>query len=177
MKGFGHKKQWYEKISYVYLSKDMVENSFGEIPVVNLFGDLAQLGPIQAKDLHLLPEKNSASDEFKGYSIYKSFSNCVVLSQIMRQKADQKCLLERLLRLRTGDVTQQDWIEINNRLEGNLYQEEKLNIQRDRVLTLHETWREVDENRDQFSKLGVPVASIPSTGRVIHHKRGNRNLT
>ena len=62
----------------------------------------------------------------------------------MRQKADQKCLLERLLRIRTGDVTQQDWIDMNSRFEGGLSQEEKLNFQHDRVLTLHEPWREVD---------------------------------
>ena len=151
------------------------ENCFGNIPVVNFYGDLAQLGPIDAKDLHVPPGKNSAPDEFKGYSIYRSFTDCVVLTQTMRQKPDQKSLLDRLLRIRTGHVTQQDWLDINSRFEKNLSQNEKKNFQHDRVITLHETWREVNkENREQLSKLGVPVATIPSTGRGRHHVRGDK---
>ena len=47
-------------------------------------------------------------------------------------------------RLTKLKVTQQDWIDMNNRFESDLSQEEKLNFQHDFVLTLHEPWREVD---------------------------------
>ena len=43
----------------------------------------------------------------------------------MRQGNDEISLLERLLRIRNGTVTQKDWININNRHEDGLPQHEK----------------------------------------------------
>ena len=141
------------------------EHHFGNIPVVNFFGDLQQLGPVKAKDLHSTPNKDSPPDKMKGYAIYRSFTECVVLTQTMRQKPDQLPLLQRLMRIRSGSVTQQDWIDVNNRWEQNLKPDEKPNFQHDQVITLHETWREVNkENREQLYKFvdkGIPVATIP----------------
>ena len=46
-----------------------------------------------------------------------------------------------------------------------------------RVITLHETWTEVrKENHSKLSKLGVPIADIPSTGRGRHHQQGEKQL-
>ena len=153
------------------------ENNFGSIPIVNFFGDLGQLGPVDAKDLHTPPSKSAAPDQLKGYSVYQTFTECVVLTQTMRQKLDQIGLLERLLRIRSGNVTQQDWININLRHEQKLKQSEKEAFQNGTVITLHETWREVKmENRKQLSQLGVPVAVIPSTGRGRHHKKSDKQV-
>ena len=46
------------------------ENNFGSIPIVNFCGDLGQLGPVDAKDLHTPPSKSAAPDQLKGYSVY-----------------------------------------------------------------------------------------------------------
>ena len=89
------------------------EFSFGNVPVVNFFGDLGQLGPVGAKDLHVQPSKSSPPDELTGYAIYRQFEDCIVLTQTMRQKPDQKELLDRLLRIRSGTITHQDWLDIN----------------------------------------------------------------
>ena len=150
---------------------------FGNIPVVNFFGDLGQLGPIEGKDLHIHPSKNVTPEDMKGHGIYKNFTQCVVLTQTMRQKPDQKTLLERLLRIRSGNITQQDWLDINGKYEKNMTEEQKADFQNGRVITLNETWQEVfDENREKLSELGVPIATIPCTeGRGSCHKTTGQN--
>ena len=153
------------------------DHIFGSVPVVNVFGDLDQLGPLNAKDLHTEPGKSAASDQFACYSIYRQFEDCVVLNQTMRQGKDEQALLNRLLRIRNGTVNQQDWLDINSRYEENLTDEQKLEFQHEKVITLHETWVEVrKENRSRLSKLGVPVAVIPSTGRGRHHMQGENQV-
>lgn len=102
------------------------DQSFGSVPIVNFFGDLGQLGPVDAKDLHSQPGKSSAPDEIAGFSIYRQFDDCVVLSQTMRQKPEQKKLLDRLLRIRNGTITQKDWIDINDRYENDLAPEQRV---------------------------------------------------
>ena len=69
----------------------------------------------------------------------------------MRQKPDQIGLLERLLRIRSGNVTQQDWININLRHEQKLKQSGKEAFQNGTVITLHETWREVKMENNSLS--------------------------
>ena len=103
--------------------------SFGNVPIMNFFGDIGQLGPIGAKDLFIPPAKTAAPDILAGFAIYKNFESCVVLTQTMRQKPDQKSLLERLLQIRNGSVTQQDWIDINARYKNDLPDIEKRTIQ------------------------------------------------
>ena len=154
------------------------DSCFGSIPIVNFFADLGQLGPIGAKDLHVKPGINSTPDELAGYAIYRNFEECVLLNQTMRQSTSEKRLLERLLRIRSGSITQQDWIDINSRYEGNLSVEEKMKFQNQQLtITLHETWAEVNkENRKCLSQLNVPVAVIPSIGRGRHHKQGDKQL-
>ena len=55
------------------------ENNFGSIPIVNFFGDLGQLGPVDAKDLHTPPSKSAAPDQLKGYSVYQPLQNVLFL--------------------------------------------------------------------------------------------------
>ena len=153
------------------------EFSFGNVPVVNFFGDLGQLGPVGAKDLHVQPSKSSPPDELTGYAIYRQFEDCIVLTQTMRQKPDQKELLDRLLRIRSGTITHQDWLDINARFIDDLPHSEKEQFNHDNVLTLHETWAEVRiENRKCVSMLNTPVAVVPCFGRGIHHVQGEKNM-
>ncbi|XP_066934414.1 uncharacterized protein [Clytia hemisphaerica] len=148
------------------------EKDFGNIPVVNFFGDLGQLGPIEGNDLFIQPSKKPTPENLKGHAIYRSFKKCVLLTQTMRQKPDQKTLLERLLRIRSGNITQQDWLDINSKYEPNMTQKDREDFDNGRVITLNETWQEVfDENREKLSRLRVPVATIPCTeGRGTCHK-------
>ena len=147
------------------------DSYFGGVPIVNFFGDLGQLGPVGDKDLHEKAAHADTPAKLAGQSIYKSFDRCVLLDQTMRQGPDQIALLQRLLRIRNGTVTQQDWIDINKRCINDLPQEEQdLFKNLPTVLTVMETWAEVnEENRRRLSALNVPVAIIPSVGSGKHH--------
>ena len=63
-------------------------NSFGAIPTVNFFGDLGQLGPVQSKDLHVEPLSTDNPIKLAGFGMNRSFSDCIVLNQMMRQSPD-----------------------------------------------------------------------------------------
>ncbi|XP_057310732.1 uncharacterized protein LOC130648690 [Hydractinia symbiolongicarpus] len=153
------------------------DNYYGGVPAVNFFGDLGQLGPIRALDLHQPPKHDDSTINFAGYAIYRSFQDVIVLTETMRQGPDQLALLQRLLRIRNGSITQQDWQDINSRYEDALPQTEKCNFSHGRVLTLMETWNEVnEENHNKLASLGVPVAVIPSRGRGKHHSLTDKQL-
>ena len=153
------------------------DETFGSVPLVNFFGDLGQLGPVDSRDLHIEPGKSSAPDELAGFAIYRKFEDCIVLDQTMRQGKDEQDLLQRLLRIRNGTVNQKDWIDINNRYEKDLSTNDKRSFEHGQVMTLYETWAEVrKENHAKLSKLGVPIAVIPSTGRGRHHQQGEKQV-
>ena len=153
------------------------DHYFGGIPLVNSLGDLGQMGPFMANDTSEAPVKNDTPPNLAGYAIYKSFVDVIVLLQTMRQGPDQIHFLERLLRLRNGTVTQADWQAFNSRFEGNLSPQELANFQHDRVITLMETWAEVnEENHNKLANLGVPVAVIPSKGRGRHHSLTDKQV-
>ena len=147
------------------------DSPFGGIPVVNFFGDLGQMSPVDARDLHKTPCAANTEDT-AGYTIYNSFTDCVVLDQTMRQGPDQLAFLELLLRIRKGAITQQDWLDINGRFEAELPLEEQQLFKSAEVITLMETWAEVIEhNMQQLANLEVPVAVIPSVGNGRHHSK------
>ena len=154
------------------------DDSFGSIPIVNFFGELGQLGPIGARDLHVKPSKTAAPDELAGFTIYRNFNDCIVLNQTMRQSESGKRLLARLLRIRNGSVTQQDWIDINSRYEKDLSIEEQAMFKNaGSTITFHETWINVNkENKKCLAQLILPVARIPSTGRGHHHKQSTKQV-
>ena len=57
-----------------------LENCFGDIPVINFFGDLGQLGPVLSKELYKKTLLSDSPDNISGYAIYNSFENVIVLS-------------------------------------------------------------------------------------------------
>ena len=152
-------------------------NSFGAIPTVNFFGDLGQLGPVQSKDLHVEPLSTDSPVKLAGFGIYRSFSDCIVFDQTMRQGPDEIDFLKMLLRVRSGEITQSDWKVINSRCESELSEDEKKDFQSDTCLTAMETWNEVNlENHKKLEKLGVPVATVPSKGKGRHHSQIDKQV-
>ena len=149
-----------------------IEKPFGNVPIINFFGDLGQLGPVNKLDLHTQPAKDDSPAKLFGFLVYRGFQECIVLKETMRQKPDQKKLLDRLLRIRNGTVTQQDWLDINARYEKELPQREQELFDHDDVLTLHETWKEVNEqNLLRLSHFKTPVATIRSSGYGPCHQK------
>ena len=47
------------------------DNSFGSIPIVNFFGDLGQLGPVESRALHIRPAQTAAPAELAGLGVYR----------------------------------------------------------------------------------------------------------
>ena len=105
-------------------------------------------------DLHVEPLSSDAPDKLAGYGIYRSFNDCIVLDQTMRQGPDQLEFLKILLRVREGKILQNDWQVINSRFEGELTHEEKIGFESETCLTVMETWNEVNlENHTKLKKL------------------------
>ena len=61
---------------------------------------------------------------------------CVILDQTMRQGNDPIRLLDYLLRIKKGEVTQQYWMNINNRYEKTLSVDEQANFAHDKMISL-----------------------------------------
>jgi|TARA_B110001469_G_scaffold113954_1_gene117605 hypothetical protein len=53
-----------------------------------------------------------------GFNVYRSFNDCVLLDETMRQGREEAELLSQLLRIRTGHATQGDWQQLLGRLES-----------------------------------------------------------
>ena len=97
----------------------------------------------------------------------------------MRQGPEQKPLLETLLRIRRGEIIQNDWVSMNARYEGDLSELERQNFMHNKVITLCETWNEVDKgNCKTLNNLGVPIAVIPAVnkGKHTHGKFANKQI-
>ena len=147
---------------------------FGGIPCVNWVGDHGQLSPFGGDDLHNPPKFSSTPAIRAGYALYQLFENVIILQETMRQKPDQKVLLERLLRIRRGEITQDDWNAINSRYEGDLSEPEKKKFKSSSTITLCETWAEVNvENHCKLAALNVPIAVIPALSRGPHMQGGS----
>ena len=105
------------------------------------FGDLGQLGPVESRGLHIRPSQTAAPAELAGFGVYRDFQDVIVLKQTMREDESKKKMLDRLLRIRSGKITQQDWLDINARYEPELLPNERINFQNTQsTITLHQTW-------------------------------------
>ena len=121
------------------------DQPFGGIPVACWVGDHGQLSPVGAVDLHATPKGIAPPSEQAGFCLYRQFENVINLNETMRQGPEQKPLLETLLRIRCGEVIQNDWVSMNARHEGDLSELERQNVMHNKVITLCETWNEVDK--------------------------------
>ena len=75
-----------------------------------VIGDFGQLPPVMDSALFTTASRNELSD--LGSACYHLFDRAVVLQQVMRQAGEnpeQKLFRDILMRLRNGQVTQEDW--------------------------------------------------------------------
>ena len=149
--------------------KEANDQPFGGIHVVCWVGDHGQLGPVGTVDLHTTPNGMAPHSEQAGFCLYRQFENVIYLNETLRQGPEQKPLLETLLRIRRGEIIQNDWVSMNACYEGDLSQLERQNFMHNKVITLCETWNEVDkENCKTLNNLGVPITVIPAINKVKH---------
>ena len=158
------------------------EHHFGNIPTFLYLGDLFQLPAIRSLDLFSKPPPSKDAATRAGYEIYiGTFRDVIVLDEIMRQQPSQIKLLDRLNNIRTGQITQNDWREINARSKANLQMgpnnEWEKNFEHDKVLTLTEKWRLAGVvNNKKFYEMCTmdhPCAIIPaSKSRGYIHAQG-----
>ena len=151
-------------------------HSFGKIPVVNLFGDVMQLGSfIGETDLHRVPLSSANAICRAGFIDYITIETVIVLDEIMRQKPSQVALRRRLENIRNGTISQKDCKEIKDRHIDNLPNHEKANFNTNpNAIWLCETWADVNKHNFKEMSNFEAVATLTSSGKGIHHVRKPR---
>ena len=129
-----------------------------------LFGDFGQLPPVF--DLPLYTTLSRSIDSDLGRATYQAFDKADTLTQVMRQSGqdqDQVRFRELLLRLRDGQVTQEDWELLMTRSAANVADTRPFEFEN--ALHLHPLKQSVAEhNALKLRQLGRPVAAI----KAIH---------
>ena len=134
-----------------------LDKPLGGISVV-LFGDFAQLPPVGDLPLYAAPTNHALS--IHGYTIYRTFSTVVILDQVLRQAGTDPSICafrELLLRLRDGNVTQEDWQTLLQRSPPHVNNEEKFT---NAIHLFYDRLSVSQFNQDRLSKLGTPIAAI-----------------
>lgn len=133
---------------------------------VLLFGDFGQLPPVMDLPLYTTSTSSALSDI--GASAYQSFSHAVVLDQIMRQAGQdpsQVFFRELLLRLRDGNVTEQDWKHLMARTPAHITDISPFTTALHLFPTVDAV---VEHNVSKLHASGQPVATI----KAIHSGPG-----
>ena len=137
---------------------------------VLLFGDFGQFPPVMDLPLYTTSTSSALSDI--GASGYQSFNHAVVLDQIMRQAGqDPSQVLFRnlLLRLRNGEVTEDDWKHLMTRTPANIQ-----DISYNDALRLFPTVEVVVEhNVTKLHACGQPVATIKTVHSGPNASKGS----
>ena len=133
-----------------------------------LFGDFGQLPPVMDLPLHTTTTSSALSDI--GASGYQSFDRAVVLDQIMIQAGQdpsQVLFREILLRLRNGEVTEDDWKHLMTRTPAQISDNSAFND----ALRLFPTVEDVVEHN--VSKLHACVATIKAVHSGSNASKGS----
>ena len=123
-----------------------------------LFGDFGQLPPVMDLTLYSTVPRTALSD--LGSSAYQLFDHAVVLNQVMRQSGEdpsQVLFRNMLLRLRDGQVTQDDWRHLMNRTPAQL---QDLSPFTTALHLFPTTEAVVEHNVSKLHALGQPIATI-----------------
>ena len=147
---------------------------FGVIPCFNLSGDLYQLSPVGDTVIYKPLCTSAKPSTVAGYAAYKSFTDVIVLDQVVRQDPSQAMLKATLNNLRVGEVCEDDCKFVNNRALSRLSPEEKYNYDPNNpsLIWLTETWDEANKhNYEVIASLNSPVAMIKSLSKGRHSSK------
>ena len=123
-----------------------------------LFGDFGQLPPVMDLPLYTTSSSSALSDA--GSSGYQSFDHAVVLDQIMRQSGQDpsQVLFRNIpLRLRNGEVTEDDWKHLMTRTPAHVTDTSDFNTSLHLFPTVEAV---VEHNVTKLHACGQPVATI-----------------
>ena len=123
-----------------------------------LFSDFGQLPPVMDLTLYTTASRTALSN--LGSSAYQLFDHAVVLNQVMRQSGkdpSQVLFPQMLLRLKDGQVTQDDWRYFMSRTPAQVSDLSQFTA----ALHLFPTTEAVVErNVSQLNAVGQPIATI-----------------
>ena len=123
-----------------------------------LFGDFGQLPPVMDLALYTTAPRTALSD--LGSNAYQLFDHAVVLDQVMRQSGEdpsQVLFRQMLLRLRDGQVTEDDWRHFMSRTPAQVSDLSPFTA----ALRLFPTTEAVVEhNVSKLYAVGQPIATI-----------------
>ncbi len=136
-----------------------------------LFGDFGQLPPVM--DLPLYTTSTSSALSAIGASGYQSFDHAVVLYQIMRQSGqDTSQVLFRhiLLRLRNGEVNEDDWKHLMTRTPAQISDSSSFT---DALCLFPTVEAVVEHNVSKLHACGQPVATIKAVHSGPNASKGS----
>ena len=126
-----------------------------------LFGDFGQLPPVMDLPLYTTVSRTALSD--LGSSAYQLFDRAIVLDQVMRQSGEdpnQVLFRNILLRMRDGQVTEEDWQHLLKQTPAQVQDLEQFR----NALHLYPTVEAVAEhNVTKLHSTGQPIATVKAT--------------
>jgi hypothetical protein len=137
------------------------DKPFGGIPIA-LCGDPGQLPPVIGLSLWVKRTKNGipiTGLALKGYNLYRSFSNVMKLTDVLRQG---EFFMELLLRIRDGLSTTEDWEYLmENCAEQNMSEEKIKEFLSDDTMNLFMTNSDNNtHNINQIQKINEKICLI-----------------
>ena len=126
-----------------------------------LFGDFGQLPPVMDLPLYTTVSRTALSD--LGSSAYQLFDRAIVLDQVMHQSGEdpnQVLFRNILLRMRDGQVTEEDWQHLMKQTPAQVQDLEQFR----NALHLYPTVEAVAEhNVTKLHSSGQPIATVKAT--------------
>lgn len=137
---------------------------------VILFGDFGQLPPVSDRPLYATPKQNQLCTD--GYHVYLTFNTVVILDQVLRQSGrspEDEQFRTLLLRLRNGNVTQEDWKLLKQRDPSKVDCSEFA----DAIRLFYDKQSVAEYNLIKLHSLGNPIAQVQgihSSATAAHAK-------